>query len=80
MKNGFDNGRPGGLQSMDAGGDSLVPDHKKMTNKPNFRISKMPVSHFLSKTNNCSRRPGDYKNEPNQSQFLTGEFQAVACM
>jgi hypothetical protein len=65
---------------MDPGGNSLVPGNKKMTNKPNFKTSKKAVSHFLSKTNDYSRWTDDYPNKPNQSQFLTDEFQTDARM
>ena len=44
------------------------PDHsaryKKMTNEPNYKISKMIVSHFLNNTNDYSRTTENHKNEP----------------
>ena len=39
-----------------------------MTNEPNFKISKMTASHFLSKTSAFCPLPSASKNEPKRTQ------------
>jgi hypothetical protein len=47
----------------------LLPDIKKMTNKPNFESAIITVSDY-SKTGYCSLMTGDcFKNKPKRTQF-----------
>jgi hypothetical protein len=47
----------------------LLPAYKKMTSKPNSKISKITLSDFLNKTNDYSPTTNDYKSKPKQTQF-----------
>ena len=49
--------------------DTIVFKTKKMTNEPNFKISKTAITHFLSKANDYSPRTNNDKNEPKRSQL-----------